>query len=125
MLPPVQRLYTMFPPGLPGLGLLVLRTSVAIALLLEHYGHRPGLPHWILAAVILLSLTLCLGFLTPIAAVLGLVLHGLSWYTLGVQSASMVVIVFVDALALALLGPGGYSIDSLLFGRRIVILPPS
>jgi hypothetical protein len=115
----------MFPPGLPGLGLLILRVSVAIALLLEQYGHRPGLPHWVLAVVILLSLTLCLGFLTPLAAVLGLVFHGLNWYTLGAQSASMAAIVFVDAVALALLGPGGYSIDSLLFGRRIVILPPS
>jgi hypothetical protein len=30
----------------------------------------------------------------------------------------------LDALALALLGPGAYSVDSRRFGRRLVVLPP-
>jgi len=33
------------------------------------------------------------------------------------------VVVIVDALALALLGPGAYSIDARRFGRRLVELP--
>jgi hypothetical protein len=28
------------------------------------------------------------------------------------------------AIALALLGPGAYSIDARIFGRRVIILPP-
>src|SRR5215813_11607436 len=57
---PVQRLFSMFPAGSPGIGLLLLRVSVAIALLLEGYGHRQ--PGWIHAAAILLSITLFAGY---------------------------------------------------------------
>ena len=76
----MQRLFSMFPPGLPGIGLLLLRSSVAIALLLEGYGHRPG---WIPAAAIVLSITLLAGYVTPIAAGIGLLFHGLIWLTSG------------------------------------------
>jgi hypothetical protein len=33
-------------------------------------------------------------------------------------------IAILNALALALIGPGAYSIDARRFGRRIVVLPP-
>jgi hypothetical protein len=34
-------------------------------------------------------------------------------------------IIGLDALALALVGPGAYSVDSYLFGRRLIVLPPN
>ena len=46
---PVQRLFSMFPPGMPGLALLLLRASVAMALLLDSYGHRRDLSGWLQA----------------------------------------------------------------------------
>jgi hypothetical protein len=113
----------MFPPGLPGIGLLLLRSSVATALLLEGYGHRQ--PGWIQAAAIMLSITLFAGYVTPIAAGIGLLFHGLIWLTSGGGSAALVSIVSLDITALALLGPGAYSVDASLFGRRVVVLPPS
>jgi len=113
----------MFPAGSPGIGLLLLRVSVAIALLLEGYGHRQ--PGWIHAAAILLSITLFAGYVTPIGAALGLLFHGLIWLTSGGGSAANVGIVSLDITALALLGPGAYSVDASLFGRRIIVLPPS
>jgi len=106
---------------MPGLALLSLRASVAIALLLEHYGHRQGMAGWMLAATIVLCGALCLGFLTPIAAMATLVFHGMIWAAYGVNNVAMAAIVGLDAVALALLGPGGYSIDSYRFGRRIVL----
>lgn len=114
----------MFPPGLPGLALLLLRASAAISLLLEAYGHRHGLAGWAQGAAILISVALSVGYLTPIAAMLALTCHGLIWFGLGIDSAVAAVVFSLDALALALLGPGAYSADSYRFGRRLVVLPP-
>jgi len=59
--------------------LLLLRSSAAIALLVENYGHRQDLPIWMRSAAIILSITLFAGYLAPIAAAIGLPLHGLIW----------------------------------------------
>lgn len=115
----------MFPTGLPGLALLLLRVSVAIALLVESFGHRGVLLGWIPAAAIPIAAALTAGYLTPIVAASALVLHGVIWSGLGVGSAAAVTIVALNAIALALLGPGAYSVDSYRFGRRVVVLPPS
>jgi hypothetical protein len=121
----VQRLYSIFPGGLPGLGLLLLRASVGIALLLESYGHHPGLFMWIQVTARLLAALLIAGFLTPFAATLALAAHGLIWCLAGIGSAVIGSVVCLDALALAFLGPGEYSVDSFRFGRRVVVLPPT
>jgi hypothetical protein len=121
----MQRLFTMFPRGLPGLALLLLRASVAIALLMESYGRGRGLSAWIYGTAWLLSAALCVGYLTPVVTSLALVLQALIWFDFGGDSPAMAVIVFLDALALALLGPGAYSLDSYRFGRRLVVLPPT
>ena len=117
----------MFPPGLPGLALLLLRLSVAGALLLDNYGHRGALPGWVHALAILISLVVSVGYLTPIVAAAALALHAFVWLALGagVDAAAVTLILSLDALALALLGPGAYSLDSRRFGRRLVVLPPS
>jgi uncharacterized membrane protein YphA (DoxX/SURF4 family) len=114
----MQKLFSMFPPGLPGLALLLLRSSVALALLVA------GFDGWARVAAILVVLALCAGYLTPIAAATALGLHALAWLGSGIDSAALFVIFALDALALALLGPGAYSIDSHRFGRRLVVLPP-
>jgi len=117
----------MFPPGLPGLALLLLRASVAVALLLADYGHKAALPGWVHAAAIVISLGVSVGYLTPVAASAALVCHAAIWFALGAAPAPMVLplILALDALALALLGPGAYSLDSRRFGRRVVVLPPA
>jgi len=117
----------MFPPGLPGLALLLLRISVAIALLLDNYAHRDALPGWVHAIVILISLVISVGYLTPIVAAAALAVHVSISVALGlsVDGGALALIVSLDAVALALLGPGAYSLDSRRFGRRLVVLPPS
>ncbi|HEX7157480.1 MAG TPA: hypothetical protein VF214_00590 [Edaphobacter sp.] len=121
----VQRLFSMFPRGWPGIALLFLRSSVAIALLVEGLCHRKDLAGWIQGAALGLSISLFAGYLTPIAATIALLFHALIWFTMGAGSAAVASIVSLDVIALALLGPGGYSVDAARFGRRVVVLPPT
>jgi uncharacterized membrane protein YphA (DoxX/SURF4 family) len=77
-----------------------------------------------LGALTLLCACLCAGFLTPIVAILAMLFHVLAWSSLGSDGAGMTAIALLDAVALAMLGPGAYSIDAYRFGRRVVVLPP-
>lgn len=120
----MQKLFSMFPAGFPGLALLLVRVSIALALLLTDYSHRYVLPGWIHGIAAVIAVALLAGYLTPIAATAALVWHGLLWFGPGVDDAVVTIIFGLDATALALLGPGAYSIDSYRFGRRRVVLPP-
>jgi hypothetical protein len=123
-LPGMQRLFSMFPPGWPGLGLVLLRVSVAVPVLLDAYGTREDLPGWALCALVLLSAMLSAGFLTPMAALLAMALRlvGPTSVSAGGEGATCVAV--LSTLALAMLGPGAYSIDAYRFGRRVVVVPP-
>jgi hypothetical protein len=114
----------MFPDGLPGLALLALRASVALALLAANYPYPQAVPGWLQGAGIVVALVLCLGWLTPIASFVALVGHVVSWTLGDIPGAAALSIIVLDALALCLLGPGAYSIDSYRFGRREVVVPP-
>ena len=120
----MQRLFFMFPHGLPGLALLLLRVAVAIALLMQSSGHPQWFSSTLLATALLLSIVILLGYWTPIVAIIALVLHGLVWLATSVDSAAVTLVFCLDAMALALLGPGAYSLDSYRFGRRLVVPPP-
>jgi hypothetical protein len=119
----VQRLYSMFPSGLPGIALLLLRVSVAFPVLLHCYALRDAMAVMVLAVFLLLAIAVIVGFVTPIAAFLTMAVQlGRPW-DLGVSSTGFVTISILNALALMLLGPGAYSLDALRFGRRVVNLP--
>jgi hypothetical protein len=121
----VQRLFSTFPAGLPGIALILLRLSVTISLLQRVHGydlHRPS-QALALAWFAALSLCLCLGLLTPIASIL--VMATVLAYAAGSDAGQVGnCIAVLNALALALLGPGAYSIDGYRFGRRLVVLAP-
>jgi uncharacterized membrane protein YphA (DoxX/SURF4 family) len=102
----------MFPRGAPGIALVVLRFAVAATL------WTSGAP----AVLRLLAFPLGLGVLTPAAAVVCGLVHAAR--LLGGEPGSMlpIVVAIANAAALALLGPGAYSIDSRLFGRRVFVV---
>ena len=114
----------MFPSGLPGLALLALRASVSLALLAECFVYRQSLSDLLLTAAIALAVVLSIGWLTPIASVIALALHGAIWCLVDVPAAGVLTVVVLDGLALSMLGPGAYSLDSYRFGRRVVVVPP-
>ena len=114
----------MFPEGGPGVALLLLRVSV-VAFLVIIAAHCDGLYHGlVLAAVLLISIFLLIGFLTPFFCVMAaaIVIGNL---IINFQAGSVVcVIALANAVALGLLGPGAYSLDAKLFGRHVTILRP-
>jgi hypothetical protein len=115
----MQRLFSAFPPGWPGIGLLLLRISVAAACLLA-YIQCETRAAWVLPTLIPMGACLCAGALTPLAAALAVALELAAATNLCVNGAGLVVITIIDAAALALLGPGAYSLDALRFGRRVI-----
>lgn len=114
--------FFVFAAGWPGVALLLLRVSVGVFLITVP---PQNLGQSLVAGVAVngLAITVLLGLNTRIAALLAcLVAAGLMIGTRG--SVSMPLSAHgLDALVLAMAGPGAYSIDSLLFGRRTFVLP--
>lgn len=117
----MQRLFSMFPVGWPGIGLLCLRLAVALSLGLVMPSTQIRFPavEW---AMEILGFLLVIGFATPILAVLAALVGICGLSDMGNASWEYVVSWVLVACALALLGPGAYSVDARLFGRRSVIL---
>ena len=77
------------------------------------------IPGWVMPVIVLTAaLFLLLGFMTPIiAVVIGLISLGLAFSNYDAIEIAII------AFAIALLGPGGLSIDAWMFGRREVFIP--
>jgi uncharacterized membrane protein YphA (DoxX/SURF4 family) len=119
------------------MGLLLLRLAVAtvlavegVSLLIDAGTARVGI---LGLAVVLMadSGALAAGFLTPVAALLaaaltvvGLVLAPGPGPDTSLESAPVEVLLLVMTTAIGLLGPGGFSADARLFGRRRILVPP-
>lgn len=122
----LQRYFSTFPTGAPGIGLLLLRLSLSLSLLSDAGAAAGAFAPAAMVPVVLAtatSLVLVLGLWTPLVAVMVAVAtgaaHVLAWAP---PVAPVAWPVLVDALVLALLGPGAYSLDARLFGRREVLV---
>nr|WP_298722787.1 hypothetical protein [uncultured Steroidobacter sp.] len=109
----------MFPSGRAGIALLVLRMSVAAALLLGAVVGSHALL-WTAASGSLAAL-LFAGFATPLCAGICSVVAGMVAFRATGDSALCPTLFALTSLALALLGPGAYSLDARLFGRRRIV----
>jgi hypothetical protein len=121
----VQRLYSMFPTGRPGVALLLLRIGMSVWLFDGAGGPlaRLAMP-WGLLLLWAIALALWLGFLTPVVMLLYIAIEiGSSMSGAGAPQA-MHACTILDAVALSLLGPGAYSLDARLFGRRQIVVSP-
>jgi len=120
----MQRLYAMFPAGAPGAGLLLLRLHLACLLPLDPCGMlRMDSPPWLYPLIGVASLLLVLGLLTPLAAAVALLPAVSSWLTHAPVPLLAGVVALTAPVAQMLLGPGAWSIDARLFGRRVLVAP--
>lgn len=116
----------MFPTGKPGFALLILRVALAVMLVEGVAGRLLSLGSpWLIAAPGTVAVALSVGFITPVVAALTVVLEVTTWATTDGPVSAVHICAVLDAIALAMLGPGAYSLDARLFGRRQVILRSS
>jgi uncharacterized membrane protein YphA (DoxX/SURF4 family) len=127
----LQRAFSGFPTGYPGLALLLLRLVVGGAASLQawllitanHGAVNSSVVVALLAFVV--GLALIVGFMTPIASVLlsagGLLLmvdSSVPGHLLLFESGMARLEFIVMSAALISLGPGALSLDARLYGRR-------
>lgn len=113
-----------FPRGGAGLGLLMLRVAIGLQLLYQS-DCTAALPLWQAALVAIAGTALVLGALTPVAGALSASFQILCLVNTGWTHAAPLLIAAMTVIALALMGPGAYSVDARLFGRRRLVLPVS
>lgn len=112
----------MFPQAATSSGLVLLRFLVAAMLHLDAVGRLVlAGPAWYLALLWLCSAALAAGFLTPLSAGIAAIIE-LSIFAGNRTQSFWPAVAALNALALVLLGPGGYSLDARLFGRRTVVM---
>jgi hypothetical protein len=112
----------MFPTGTAGIALVLLRLSVAAMLLIGFPRGSVISSQWAFAGLAVLAALFLLGALTPILCILCCCIEIAALFGLkGIDEFHMLFTI-VDTAALGLLGPGGYSLDARMFGRRRVIL---
>jgi putative oxidoreductase len=126
----LQRLFSTFASGWPGAGLLLLRLLTGAALI--HFGiaslrEAPPLPTAVLQIIGLgTGLLLLVGLWTPAAGSLAVIVKmsiALSRYFSHSGDPWIPILQAVLSAVLAMVGPGAWSIDARLFGRKRIDFP--
>lgn len=111
-----------FPAGAAGLALVLFRLSAAVWIAGAGSQLPIDDPKWT-ALTYLTSLGLLTGFPTRLIAAACAVAGIAVAVTLHVYPMACSGAFVLSMLAVALIGPGAYSVDALLFGRRTIYLP--
>jgi putative oxidoreductase len=122
----VQRLFSTFPNGWPGTGLVLMRLCLGLALI--YFGGVGFLPERAGAIAFLENVIavaagafLLAGLWTPVAgglAAIAEVSQAFSLYAVAREAAWIHALLAVLSVSVTMLGPGAWSIDARLFGRK-------
>ena len=122
----MKRLFSTFPDGWPGTGLVFLRALGAVPI--AHYARAALLTTHLPAVVILQLLAassaalLLVGLWTPVAGLL-MTIAELSLVLSHASDPSIHILLGAIGVALAMIGPGAWSVDARLFGRKRIQIP--
>jgi putative oxidoreductase len=126
----LQRLFSTFASGWPGAGLLLLRLLTAAALIrfgIVSLVEAPPLATAVLQIIgVVLGILLLIGLWTPVSGALtAVVTMGIAIAQYFSHSGDPWIPTILAALgaALAMIGPGAWSIDARLFGRKHIEFP--
>jgi putative oxidoreductase len=109
----------MFPGGWPGAGLLVLRLAAAIPVIIDPaVRDAPQLGfHAMYFATIGIGILLLAGLWTPVAGALQAIIEVWIFFSRG-DGANLHLLLAALGVSLVMLGPGAWSVDARLFGRK-------
>jgi uncharacterized membrane protein YphA (DoxX/SURF4 family) len=129
--------HSTFQGGWPGVGMLLLRAAVGAAVAVQGgaclvEGDNLRLWAWVAGLLaVACGVSLLTGFLTPLASILaglGGASVALSWIPAPTPNffndKLAIIFAIIMAAATFLIGPGAFSLDARLFGRREIIIPP-
>ena len=132
----LQKFFSTFPDGWPGVGLLILRIAVALNAIAQGVCILTGssgvasISGALGLVAIVVGLVFLGGFLTPVVGTILAISYLINAASLFLNNdankhanASIAVYLALISLALALLGPGAFSVDARLFGRLEIIIP--
>lgn len=129
----LQRFFFSFPDGLPGFGLLLLRIALGAAVI--QGGIHLSVPRdqttWLSllgVSAIISGILLLIGFLTPVITLIvciGAIAAGVAPWFLAHDPLDLHTTFCIAVLSagIFLLGPGAFSFDARLFGRREIVIP--
>jgi uncharacterized membrane protein YphA (DoxX/SURF4 family) len=122
----LQRLFSMFPNGWPGRGLLLLRLTDGLLLLHSSGAYWSKGTHNGLDTLVIISslfgLLVLLGLWTPVAGTLSAATQAALLLNHTNDEWVLVCLIGIN-LAIAMMGPGNVSIDAAIFGRHRLDLP--
>ena len=111
----------MFPAGAAGWGLLLLRLCAAGLLVRRAADATVSIHIWETAVLVILVGAFCLGAFTPITCSVSALMQAVMVVLAHEADPFQFVFSFCVTAALFLVGPGAFSIDSRLFGRRLIV----
>ena len=123
----LQRLFSTFPNGWPGGGLLLQRVGTTTVLFCSAFRHTSEASQFVLILLHVIGagagMLLLLGLWTPVSGTLIAVFE--VWIAIfnGGAGREISIMLATSGASLAMIGPGAWSIDARLFGRKRFEIP--